>query len=134
MTKLIFVYGSLKKNHHNHRLLDNALFLGEATTVDDTYHMFDNKSFPYVVNNGKFFVKGELYELRDEFSLKYLDRLEGHPDFYTRTPITVKTADGSLVDCEMYVASARTAERVRISCAHILPNNDNVVEWTYRYV
>lgn len=128
MTKLIFVYGTLKRGHHNHRLLEKATFLGEATTVDDSFLMMHNRSFPYVIGNGKFFVKGELYEV-DESSVVYLDRLEGHPDFYIRTVTSVRLFDGTIVDCEMYVASASTAERVRTSCVHILPNTDNELEW-----
>jgi gamma-glutamylcyclotransferase (GGCT)/AIG2-like uncharacterized protein YtfP len=48
-------------------------------------------------------VYGELYKV-DELTLKRLDRLEGHPDFYRRSDITVIDLEtGSPVNCQAYI-------------------------------
>lgn len=61
--------------------------------------MHDLGAFPGIVP-GEAAIEGELYEV-DAATLVRLDRLEGHPHFYRRTPI--KLHDGSEV--ETYVLS-----------------------------
>jgi gamma-glutamylaminecyclotransferase len=81
---LVFVYGSLKKGFHNHRLLETgqAIFKGTAESVAPEYAMVDLGSFPGLID-GKQRVTGELYEV-DAHTFHRLDSLEGHPHMYTR--------------------------------------------------
>jgi gamma-glutamylaminecyclotransferase len=94
----IFVYGTLKKGFGNHRLIKEARFLGESFIKGTMYSM---GAFPGVVLKGDNNIKGEVYEV-DEGQLFSMDRLEGHPNFYRRTPI--KTVDGE--DVETYVINS----------------------------
>jgi gamma-glutamylcyclotransferase (GGCT)/AIG2-like uncharacterized protein YtfP len=90
----VFVYGTLRTNQHNAHLLYTSEKLGLAQTIDK-FMMF-NVGFPLcrLVNEGEEghhnggFIKGEVYEVSDEVLAK-LDRLEGHPNFYKRTPTDV---------------------------------------------
>lgn len=96
MQSTIFVYGTLKRGHSNHRLLEGAEFIG----VDQA---------PGVVYGGNRFVPvaqpceeerwiiGEVYRV-DAETLKRLDRLEGHPHAYTRTPVKLRSG----LDAEIY--------------------------------
>lgn len=72
----VFVYGTLKKGHGNHRVLGNSLFLGKAVTKEK--HILTDCGFPYMVpdSDGEL-VSGELYCVDDPAVLEGLDRLEG---------------------------------------------------------
>ncbi len=94
----IFVYGSLKHGFSNHSLLSkfsDTQFLGKAIT-EDKFKMvgYSSGTFPYLVKESvplqvdAVQIHGELYEISEE-CLARLDKLEGHPDFYTRTEIYV---------------------------------------------
>jgi gamma-glutamylaminecyclotransferase len=82
---LIFVYGTLKRGYGNHRIMEqgNAMFLREDAAPGIVYG-----PFPYArpSDNPEDWIKGELYEVDDRL-LARLDRLEGHPDYYTRTKV-----------------------------------------------
>ncbi|MCC6649382.1 MAG: gamma-glutamylcyclotransferase [Polyangiaceae bacterium] len=93
----VFVYGSLLAGEPNHRVLAGAALLGAATTTP-TFTLYDLGAFPGLVACGEHVVAGEVYEV-DAVGLAHLDRLEGHPSFYRRTPITL--ADGA--DVETYL-------------------------------
>lgn len=82
---LVAVYGSLKKNHFNHDVLAGAEFIAAWKTTAE-YTMFDLGGFPGVVAGGTTSVHAEIYKITPEI-LEHLDRLEGHPTFYRRTPI-----------------------------------------------
>lgn len=85
----VFVYGSLRRGMHNHRVMGESEFLAEATLTG--FSMFQVSSFPAIVEgNGS--VKGELY-LVDDATLARLDRLEGHPRMYRREMVTVQSGD-----------------------------------------
>jgi gamma-glutamylaminecyclotransferase len=98
---LIFVYGSLKKDFQNHYLLEDSKYIGEATTTD-FYTMIGTKSkaFPYIISNypdnAGTCIKGEVYDISEEV-LEKLDKLEGHPDTYTRRNIYVSADKDSLI-------------------------------------
>jgi gamma-glutamylaminecyclotransferase len=90
MTTRVFVYGSLMKGFTNHRLLMSARFVGTAKTRAQ-FTMLDMRAFPGIVpGHGE--VTGELYDVTPD-ELARLDQLEGHPNFYRRTPIVL--ADGT---------------------------------------
>jgi len=89
---LMFVYGTLKRAHHNNRLLTTAEFLGDALTCD-SYGM-ERTGSPRVYRNAPAEyaapIAGELYKV-DDLTLTWLDQLEGHPDWYCREQVCVKT-------------------------------------------
>lgn len=101
----VFVYGTLLRGEHNHRVLEEggAVFVREATTRPE-FTLVHLGGFPAMVAGGATAVLGEVFEVGDALRLR-LDRLEGHPRFYCRTPIEL--ADGSTADA--YLLPARQA-------------------------
>ena len=83
----VFVYGTLLAGEPNSRLLARAQRLGDACTGEG-FALFDLGAFPGMVRAREGTVVGEVYEV-DRETLAALDRLEGHPDFYRRTAITL---------------------------------------------
>jgi gamma-glutamylcyclotransferase (GGCT)/AIG2-like uncharacterized protein YtfP len=90
----VFVYGTLLSGEGNHRLLRKARFVGKGHT-QPAFELYDIGAYPAMVAEGKTAVVGEVYEV-DATTLTALDRLEGAPSFYYRTPITL--ADGTAVE------------------------------------
>ena len=97
----IFVYGTLLTGFGNWErfLKDKAYYRGLGETLP-VYTMLNLGSFPGVIEGGSTAIKGEIFEV-DAQTLARLDRLEGHPNFYRRTPITL--ADGRPV--EIYISN-----------------------------
>lgn len=81
----VFVYGSLLSGERNHHFLARSQHIGEARTRP-MYTLFDLGAYPALVAEGTTSITGEIYEV-DEATLAELDRLEGHPRLYQRTPI-----------------------------------------------
>jgi gamma-glutamylcyclotransferase (GGCT)/AIG2-like uncharacterized protein YtfP len=81
----VLVYGTLKKGFGNHRLLENAEYLGPAKTTPE-YTMLSTGGFPAVIKQGETAITGELYAVTDE-EFARLDSLEGYPRMYTRDQI-----------------------------------------------
>lgn len=94
----IFVYGTLMNGFGNHALLRGAEFIKSGRTPP-SYTMYSLGGFPGVCEGGETAVVGEIYRVKNTEMLRRLDSLEGHPNWYRRTPITLE--DGSEV--EMYV-------------------------------
>ena len=90
MNKL-FVYGTLKQGHGNHRLLTDAKFVGTATTSQE-FTMYSTGGFPALVHSGDTSIFGEVYEVTDE-EFSRLDVLEGYPHMYTREQISVNVGE-----------------------------------------
>jgi gamma-glutamylaminecyclotransferase len=90
---LIFTYGTLMRDEINHRLLATARFVAEAHT-EPCFELFDLGHFPAMSAGGQTVVRGEVYAVDDQ-TLVRLDRLEGHPTLYQRTPL--RLADGQEV-------------------------------------
>jgi gamma-glutamylaminecyclotransferase len=85
----VFVYGSLLRGLRNHHVLEGARFIATDTTRP-AFTLFDLGLFPGMVAGGETAVVGEVWEV-DASVLARLDRLEGHPRFYQRTPIILRS-------------------------------------------
>jgi gamma-glutamylaminecyclotransferase len=84
----VFVYGTLKKNFNNHYLLERSKFEGKATISG--FKMVDLGAFPGAVRTeDQSVIHGEVYSISLD-TLKRLDQLEGHPDFYKRERVSTK--------------------------------------------
>ncbi|RYZ41474.1 MAG: gamma-glutamylcyclotransferase [Myxococcaceae bacterium] len=83
----VFVYGTLLSGEPNHHLLRGARLVGPAQTLP-RFTLYDYGPFPALASGGQHTVAGEVYEV-DAPMLAALDRLEGHPRFYQRSPITL---------------------------------------------
>jgi gamma-glutamylcyclotransferase (GGCT)/AIG2-like uncharacterized protein YtfP len=88
---LVAVYGSLRKTLSNHRILDDAKYLGNYES-EPIFSMFDVGQYPAIKEQGNTSIVLEIYRI-DEKILKSLDTLEGYdseePDscYYVRTSI-----------------------------------------------
>ncbi|MEB3271212.1 MAG: gamma-glutamylcyclotransferase family protein [Synechococcus sp.] len=79
-SQLLFVYGTLKRGHDNHRHLAGAPWAGEGLMAGVDLH--DLGPFPMaILGEGR--VQGELYRV-GEVELARLDRFEGVPRLYRR--------------------------------------------------
>lgn len=87
MSVTVFVYGTLKRGKHNNYLMSNSKYLGVGVTKRK-YAMYEH-GIPYVSQKTQTTeIVGELYEV-DRHTLKSLDMLEGHPDWYVRQEVEV---------------------------------------------
>lgn len=88
----VFVYGTLKKGHGNHKLLQTSEFLGQAFLPKAK--MLDLGSFPALIpgTHQDQAICGELYRV-DDLVLRHLDYLEGHPRFYERREVQIFAQD-----------------------------------------
>ncbi len=105
---LIFVYGSLKRGHYNHALLRASPCRG-AWQTPARYTLLDLGRYPGIVEGGTTAISGEVYAI-DRPTLRALDRLEGHPDYYRRQ--TIATPYGGAF---IYVLVAAPQQRVVIA-------------------
>jgi len=127
----VFVYGTLKQRHGNHRVLGDAVFIGEGATVSDEFTMF-NGGFPFVStgfdeHRGRVF--GELYETDDEGILRNLDRLEGVPYLYIKREVDVTTVDGQQHRATLYVASEESNRRMSHREQIVPRGGTKILEW-----
>lgn len=100
---VVAVYGTLKSGHGNHdRLMGKAKFLGTGETF--TKYPMVVSGIPYLIDRaGKgHHVKVEVYRVTTE-ELRSLDKLEGHPDWYVRSALTIKMDKGSTLTAWVYV-------------------------------
>jgi gamma-glutamylaminecyclotransferase len=98
----VFVYGTLKSDGRNHRLLAGSPQLAKARTITD-YPLFISE-LPYLLDVPGIGtrVNGEVYSVSDR-TLAFLDRLESHPRFYRRRVTTVIPTSGAVADKPMRV-------------------------------
>ena len=89
--ELVAVYGTLKKGHGNHGVMERAKgnFLGECWSKPK-FTMISLGGFPGVLLEGNTPIKLEIYEVED---MDPLDWLEGYPEFYNRKKITTPMGD-----------------------------------------
>lgn len=89
----VFVYGILKQN-------DPAL-----RAKVHNYRLIDMGWFPAAIPADGHTVIGELLEVTDS-EVQDFDRIEGHPNFYERTPVEVELQNGETLEAEMYVINS----------------------------
>ena len=97
---MIFVYGTLRRGEPNYRRYlahEGAKFVTEAHTWPE-FDLITLGGYPGMLPQGSVSVMGEVFDV-DENTLSAMDRLEGHPNFYHRTPI--RLANG--MDVEAYL-------------------------------
>jgi gamma-glutamylcyclotransferase (GGCT)/AIG2-like uncharacterized protein YtfP len=112
MNHLVFVYGTLKKGHGNHRCLSGADFVGESNTAYK-YAMYVN-GLPYVTKQEKISqIQGEVYCV-DEDGLARLDSLEGHPVFYCREEVPVEI-NGKVYQAWLYFCNRFNKNRATLA-------------------
>lgn len=105
---LVFVYGTLKRGHHNHRVLGpDPKFVGHALT-NTKYKMLD-AGFPVLLaltkddpEDAGHYVEGEVYDV-DLTTAKRLDQLEGKGRMYNRVRKYVSMGEGPSVRLNYYV-------------------------------
>lgn len=114
--KNIFVYGTLRRGEYNNCLLDEAKFQGTYETEPE-YELRNFGHFPGLMLNGSTSVRGEVYKV-DERTLEELDYHEGHPTFYCRMPITLKSHRDKV---EAYVITNHPSYRDELP---IIPSGD----------
>jgi gamma-glutamylcyclotransferase (GGCT)/AIG2-like uncharacterized protein YtfP len=110
---LIFTSGTLMRDEVNHGLLATARFVAEAHT-EPCFELFDLGCCPAMSAGGQTVVRGEIYAV-DVKTLVRLDRLEGHPNLYQRTPI--RLADGQEVQTYLM-------DRARMRGRVLIPSGD----------
>lgn len=99
---LIAVYGTLKKGHSNYyNYLTQSKYVGAAYTMDKYPLLIEGLPFllnkPGVGEN----VEVDLFLINDA-TLRNVDGLEGHPDWYYREKIEVCTSDGTPLLASVY--------------------------------
>lgn len=93
-TVLVAVYGTLRKEEGNHFLLEESAYRGRGITKEKGVMYGRGKGFPILRIPAKEGEEGatnihvEVYEVTPDI-LRLLDRLEGYPSWYTRTPFKV---------------------------------------------
>lgn len=101
-SNVVAVYGTLKRGYGNHRAyLEDSKFMGKGKTKDKYPLLIDG--LPYLVNRrGKGHnVEVELYKVDDD-TLRRLDALEGHPNWYERKQIPIRLSGGVEVTAWIY--------------------------------
>lgn len=85
--ELVAVYGTLRKNNGNHRLLRESRYCG-TETLNLSATLYTLGPFPALVFNddNESPITVEIYEVNKP-TLNSLDRLEGYPSFYNRKQI-----------------------------------------------
>jgi gamma-glutamylcyclotransferase (GGCT)/AIG2-like uncharacterized protein YtfP len=105
----IIVYGTLKKGFGNHRLLQNAKFLGKALTKNK--YKMTKSGIPFVhEDKPEVQITGEVYEV-SEADMPRLDALEGFRgrrdnSFYYRKPIPVILENKEELEAEIYFSDS----------------------------
>ena len=100
-TPYVFVYGTLMSGFGNNRLLKDSMFIEHASTEDE-YILVLSGLIPFLMDNvSDCYVVGEVYKINDK-TLKKLDDLEGHPNWYERRIINVVSDVGDRLKAWAY--------------------------------
>jgi gamma-glutamylaminecyclotransferase len=131
-THRVFVYGTLKRGHSNHALLETSRFLGEAATLQ-TYWMITTGVFPVVLDAvpadfglPPLAIAGEIYHV-DDATLAELDRLEREGRSYDRK-VTDVSKGRRKVQAHIYIGVADYWHPRKLS-AWTIQNTRRELEW-----
>jgi gamma-glutamylcyclotransferase (GGCT)/AIG2-like uncharacterized protein YtfP len=109
-THRVFVYGTLRRGHRYHFLLETSNFIGEAATLRP-YWMITTGVFPVVLDAvpadfgfPPLAIAGEIYHV-DDATLEQLDRLEAEGRAYDRK-LTDIYEGGHKVQAHIYIGVA----------------------------
>jgi len=118
MTDLFFVYGTLKRNEGNHKLLGGSKYIGKGLTLSKyfAYH----SGFPLIqYNENGLPMLGELYKVESPAVVATLDRLEGNGSFYTRVVRKIKILDFFEQEVDAWIYEIRNAPQYAASCCPV---------------
>ncbi|WP_163100232.1 gamma-glutamylcyclotransferase family protein [Peribacillus alkalitolerans] len=113
----VFVYGTLRKEEKNHRLIESAMCISENCWTEGK--LYDTGyGYPAMTQSSSDKTYGELYSVTDN-ELIQLDLLEGYTvggkdNLYERIEQTVYTDKGNLV-AYMYIANKKNLLKKEIS-------------------
>jgi|SRR5882672_9920661 len=121
---LLFVYGTLKKDYGNNRLLETSEFVGEGRTRESFLML--RAGFPVLMREPRTEVHdrywlpaiGEVYRVNNPETWARLDRLEGIPDMYTREKTHVDFLTGETAEVQVYIGNPKLWWR-RFSTKHV---------------
>lgn len=100
MTNLVAVYGTLRKGFHNNYLLESATLVGKGFSVQGAT-MYSAGGFPILDLKGDKSVVVEVYDVPPQ-AMRWLDQLEGYPEWYDRTMTDFLLDNGETVSAWIY--------------------------------
>ena len=115
MTK-IFVYGTLKKDYHNHYIIENETYIGKGTLKkENRFKMVSMGAFPAIVpatvGEAKD-IEGEIWDICEN-GFKKVDLLEGFPVFYWRDQFNIDAEDRRHL-CWVYYLQHQKAKNMHL--------------------
>jgi len=90
----VFVYGTLMQEEPNHSYLKDAEFV-RRTRTGPGFALIKLHYYPAMIKAGNTKVEGEVY-LVDDKTLRRLDCIEQHPNFYRRETITLDDGEEAI--------------------------------------
>lgn len=93
MSKLITVYGSLKKDRYNHSILSSSKFIGNASVIGTLYSL---GSYPALIEEGYNQYEAETYEVDDKTyqSISNMERGAGYKEVAVSFPYEIDDGVG----------------------------------------
>ena len=104
---IVAVYGTLKKGNNNYyNYLTMEKYIGQGETAKK--HVLTAPHLPYLSDDPKHiqkrgnFVEVDVFEV-SKYTLERLDRLEGHPNIYTRKQTKIRLKNGEIITAWVYI-------------------------------
>lgn len=96
---LVAAYGTLREGYGNNRLIPEGSHIGKGKTLER--YTMTSSGIPFVSKTPTTQIVVDVYSI-DEDTLKRLDRLEGHPDWYEREIIPIVMDDSTVLNAWLY--------------------------------
>lgn len=98
---VVAVYGTLKRGLGNHHYIEDSKYVGKGKTKDK--YPLVVSGLPYLIEEKDkgHHVEVEVYKVDDD-TLRRLDSLEGHPNWYERKKVDIKLNTGTVVKAWIY--------------------------------